>query len=220
MVVARQRLQEVPGVERGPSSVQASDTGHAWLDRRSDASAVEGAFMMSDRQRRISQLGETSWLGHESLKPDQKGPKEQPLNAGGRSIQHLYRGMGEQEFQEAKARGHIQSDQRGVIQEGWEGTNAATDPGSAHVYLPRTGTGRIVKMEAHEGDSWFSTPLDGYARTREPIPWERVVAHTEEFAHPDSDEGKASGLNLRQHVINQEKIEKAATVMLGGKSEI
>jgi len=214
-----QRIREAPGVERAPSSVQASDTGHAWLDRRSDASAVEGAFAMADRQRRIKQLGETDWLGHPSLKVDQKGSKEQPLATEGGRVQHLYRGMSEGEFQEAKARGHIQSDERGVIQEGWEGTNAATDPASAHVYLPRTGTGRIVKMEAHEGDSWFSTPLDGYARTRAPIPWSRVVAHTEEFAHPDSDEGKSQGLNLRQHVINQEKVEKAATVMLGGKAE-
>jgi hypothetical protein len=123
--------------------------------------------------------------------------------------------MGEAEFQQAKARGSIQSDERGVIQEGWEGTNAATDPATAHVYMPRTGTGRIVKMEAHESDSWFSTPLDTYARTRASVPWSRVVAHTEEFGHPDSD-SDTSSLRLREHVKGLESKEKAATVMLGG----
>lgn len=220
MPTAPQRLRDPKelgvSIERGPASVPDSDTGHAWLDRRSDASGMEGALMAVDRQRRIKQLGETAWQGHPSIQPDMKGPEEQPglPTKGGRSVTHLYRGVSEAEFQEAKGRGSVQSDQRGVIIEGWEGTNAATDPASAHVYMPRQGTGRILKMEARPEDKWFSTTMDPYARTREPIPWDRVVAHTEEFAHPDSKDN--TELNLREHVKGLEKVEQASTVLLGG----
>jgi hypothetical protein len=167
------------------------------LDRRTDASVVDGNINALDRQRRISQLGDTEWTNDVQLAVDPSGPREQPLAAREGEITHLYRGMSEEEFQTSKARGFIQSDQRGVIEEGWEGTNAATNPSTAHVYLPRTGTGRIVKMSVLNPHQWFASGNDSYARTREPIPWESVVAHTEEFAHPDSEANKRKTFRAR-----------------------
>ena len=139
------KLKQAPGVEQGMMSRPWSDTGHGWLDRRTDAGVMDANFNAHDRQRRLSQLGDTEWHNDVQMgnKYGKDAPREQAIGAG---ITHLYRGMSEVEFQEAKGRGSIQSDQRGVIEEGWEGTNAATNPASAHVYLPRQGTGRIVKM--------------------------------------------------------------------------
>jgi hypothetical protein len=115
-------------------------------------------------------------------------------------VTHLYRGMGEGEFQEAKTRGFILSDERGVIEPGVEGTNAAVDMGTAHNYLPQKGPGRIVKMSVHPQDEWFTTTHDDYARTRAPIPWSRVEAHTSSF-----DKSKAS--DIRGQVVEKQKRE-------------
>ena len=192
MVTPPQRIQEVPGVERGLMSHQWSDTGHEWLDRRSDASDVDANTHVLQRQKLASQLGETSWMGpeHPMIGFANRGKRgevdEEPLAEG--RVAHLYRGMSEGEFQEAKGRGFIASDMRGTFDvPGGEGTNAGTDPATAHSYMPRTGTGRIVKIAAHQDDAWFETDTDNYARSRAQIPWDRVVAHTEEFAHPSSD---------------------------------
>jgi hypothetical protein len=203
---APQRLREVPGVERGLMSRPWSDTGEGWLDRRTDASTVDANVATLQRQRALSQLGETSWMGPEhpsiGMASNKEGPSEAPLAAG--RVAHLYRGMSEGEFQEAKGRGHIASDMRGTFAiPGGEGTNAGTDPATAHSYMPRTGTGRIVKIAAHQDDAWFESRVDNYARSRQPIPWDRVVAHTDEFAHPDSD--AATALNMRERVKKDEK---------------
>jgi hypothetical protein len=200
-----QRLREVPGVERGLMSHPWSDSGHDWLDKRSDASSYDANVATHQRQRLASQLGETSWRGPEhasiGLASNQGGASEAPLAAG--RTQHLYRGMTEGEFQEAKGRGFIQSDMRGTFSvPGGEGTNAGTDPATAHSYMPRTGTGRIVKMAHHEGDAWFESRTDNYARSRQPIPWDRVVSHTEAFAHPDSDVAPPT---MRDRVKKDEK---------------
>lgn len=211
MVAAPQRIREVPGVERGLMSHPWSDTGHEWLDERSDASDADANAHVQQRQRLLSQLGETSWVGDKEQHPmiglaaNKEGPDEVPLAAG--RVAHLYRGMSEGEFQEAKSRGHIQSDMRGTFDiPGGEGTNAGTEPGTAHSYMPRKGTGRIVKIAAHQDDAWFESDTDNYARSRQPIPWDRVVAHTEEFAHPDSDAAPTTGVGrLREAVVAEQK---------------
>jgi hypothetical protein len=206
MVAAPQRIREAPGVERGLMSHPWSDTGHEWLDQRSDASDVDANVAVVQRQKLLSQLGETSWMGpeHPSIGFASRGKgevDEAPLAEG--RVAHLYRGMSEGEFQEAKGRGHIASDMRGTFDiPGGEGTNAGTEPATAHSYMPRKGTGRIVKIAAHKDDAWFETDTDPYARSRQPIPWDRVVAHTEEFAHPGSD---VAPEGLREKVVREQK---------------
>ena len=113
-------------------------------------------------------------------------------------VKHVFRGMSEDEFQEAKGQGHIASDERGVILPGWEGTNAATDYGTAHYYLPKEGPSRIVKMAVHPEDNWFTSNIGDYPRTRSKIPWSRVVSHTSVM-----DKGKAS--NLYEQVADEQK---------------
>jgi hypothetical protein len=207
MPTGPQRLREAPGVERGLMSTEWSDTGHDWLDARTDASVYDANVATLQRQRLLSQLGETSWHEHPQvgMAVNKPGPKDAPIAQG--RVAHLYRGMHEAEFQEAKSRGFIKSDERGVIDVGWEGTNAATNPTSAHSYMPRTGTGRIVKIAHHPDDEWFESRVDNYARTRQPIPWDRVVAHTEEFAHPGSDVAKPG---LRDKVVEEQKKKKGS----------
>jgi hypothetical protein len=180
-------------------------TGHDWLDLRTAASQHDANVATMQRQKVLSQLGETSWRGPEhpsiGMPVNKEGVSEAPLAAG--RVAHLYRGMSEGEFQEAKGRGFIASDMRGTFSiPGGEGTNAGTEPATAHSYMPRTGTGRIVKIAAHQDDAWFESRVDNYARSRQQIPWDRVVAHTEEFAHPDSDVAPPT---LRDKVKAEEK---------------
>jgi hypothetical protein len=93
-------------------------------------------------------------------------------------VTHVFRGMSTDEFDQAQTRGFIQSDERGVISPGWEGTNAGLNPATANSYLPRQGPGRIVKIAVHPEDQWFSTDVDDYARTRAAVPFSRVEAFT------------------------------------------
>jgi GNAT superfamily N-acetyltransferase len=90
-------------------------------------------------------------------------------------IQHVYRGVSEDEWKQARERGHLQSDQRGTIAP-WEGTNAAVNPRSAVSYLPHRGTGHVLKIRVHPDDGWFTHSADSYVRTRSKIPLDRVEA--------------------------------------------
>jgi len=120
---------------------------------------------------------------------------------GQEPLSHVYRGMSEEEFTHSQERGFIQSDERGVIQPGWEGTNASPDYGSAHSYLPPSGPGRIVKIAVHPDDQWFTSDIGDYPRTRAPIPWERVIAHTSTI-----DKSKYS--KLREQVVTEQKAKR------------
>ena len=180
------QLRDFPGIEAGPRSSPVDADAPDWLNTRMQASDLDHAFSSLKRQRLIGQLGESSWLpGVSGVGVSHTGPKESPLPG---HITHVFRGMSEDEFQQAKGRGYIQSDERGAIEPGWEGTNAGVEAATAHSYMPRrvVGGGRIVKMAVHQGDNWFQSNVDSYARTRSQIPWDRVVAHTERFSHPDA----------------------------------
>ena len=98
-----------------------------------------------------------------------------PKHVGYEPIQHVYRGMHTDEWEQAKKQGHIKSDQRGTIAD-WEGTNAATDPQTAVSYLPSRATGVIAKIRVHPDDGWFTRRVDQYVRTRNKIPLDRVEA--------------------------------------------
>jgi hypothetical protein len=92
---------------------------------------------------------------------------------GQEPIQHVYRGMSGEEWNQARQRGFIQSDQRGTIAD-WEGTNADVDPRSAVSYLPMGERGHIAKIRVEPEDKWFTHRADSYVRTRKPIPLSRV----------------------------------------------
>lgn len=93
---------------------------------------------------------------------------------GTEPIRHVYRGVSEDEWQQAQERGYIESDKRGTISP-LEGTNAAVEPTDAVSYLPRQGQGRVVKIEVRPEDKWFIVSADQYPRTRQRIPLDRVV---------------------------------------------
>lgn len=226
-------LGQFGGILPGPSSSPDSDTGHAWLDERSNAGMTDAAFNANDMQKRMAEVKAPGWTTGEADMADNgrfmtrtgtsrhlsqqgsSGPRERmglqfnvvnedAPRLGGSNIthqepvEHVYRGMSEAEFQQAKGRGHVASDERGVIEPGWEGTNATPDFGTAHNYLPREGPGRIVKMAVHPADQWFTSDIGDYPRTRAQVPWDRVVAHTSIM-----DKSKAS--NLREQVVEQQK---------------
>jgi len=96
-----------------------------------------------------------------------------PKHAGTEPIKHVYRGMSAAEWDQAQARGHIASDERGAISP-LEGTNAAADPRDAVSYLPGSGEGYVAKIAVNPADKWFTIHADDYLRTRKPIPLDRV----------------------------------------------
>jgi len=113
-------------------------------------------------------------------------------------IQHVYRGISEDEWRQAQERGYLQSDTRGVISP-LEGTNAAVDPASAVSYLPSEGHSRIVKIKVRPEDKWFTIRSDNYLRTRQPIPLDRV----EGVSPPMRKEGKYDELQVQQSPVLQ-----------------
>jgi hypothetical protein len=170
------------GIETGPQSHPPADDGYDWLDLRTNVGRVQGALNANSQQRYLNELGETQRLNRMDIQA-RRGPaggfNEAPLVARDGSVPtHVFRGMSEEDFQASQKRGFIQSDGRGAIDPEWEGTNAGTDAGTAYSYLPREAPGRIVKIKASQSDGWFASDVDNYARTRQPIPWDRVESHT------------------------------------------
>jgi hypothetical protein len=106
--------------------------------------------------------------GDGTLYDFQKTRTTEPINT-------VYRAMGVDEYNAAKAQGFIQSDQRGTIIN-TEGTNAAADPASAFSYLPYDGAGRIVQIQVNPADGWHTISADNYLRTSSQIPFDRVTA--------------------------------------------
>jgi len=179
---------------------------HQWITGEADTA-------VHPRSGFMTKVGESKHLSHQRSDSgirermglqfnvvDESAPHLGRPVAGQEPVKHVYRGMSEDEFQEAKGRGHIASDERGVIQPGWEGTNATTDYGTAHNYLPREGPSRIVKMAVHPDDQWFTSDIGDYPRTRAQIPWDRVISHTSVM-----DKSKSS--NLREQVVEKQKRE-------------
>ena len=183
------------GIETGPQSMPSSDTGMDWLDHRVNQSQFEGAVSAYNQQKYLKELGETQRLRPGSIAMSQEmgsTDREVPLREvsyddskypSSRSVSdkppsHLFRGMSEEDFQQSMDKGVIQSDGRGALMPDWEGTNAGHDAGTAYSYLPSEGSGRIVKLKVDENDGWFGSNVDSYARTRQPIPWNRVETYT------------------------------------------
>jgi hypothetical protein len=106
-----------------------------------------------------------------------------PVNLEDEPIEHVYRGISVEEWRQALERGYLKSDQRGVLVD-WEGTNAAVDPRSAASYLPRGGSGVIVKIKVDPEQEWFTIGADSYIRTRNRIPLD-LVEHVSPVIHKD-----------------------------------
>lgn len=115
----------------------------------------------------VKDYGDPTAPGHNSLL--------YPKDAGTEPIRHVYRGVSEAEWQQAQQRGYLKSDARGTISE-LEGTNASADPHDAVSYLPRTGRGRVLKIEVRPSEQWFTINADQYLRTRQEIPLGTVSA--------------------------------------------
>lgn len=94
---------------------------------------------------------------------------------GREPVDLVYRGVSVEEWEQAKERGYLESDRRGVLAE-WEGTNAAIDPQTAAYYLPRGGHGVILEIEPRPEQEWFAIRADDYVRTRRRIPLDAVRA--------------------------------------------
>ncbi len=150
------------------------------LDARQERHPKSGFNIKVGLERRLARPPEGQDEAPAHFNVTDHGPVEGslarwPKHVGTEPIQHVYRGMHTDEWDEAKKRGHIQSDQRGTIAD-WEGTNAAVDPHTAVSYLPSRGTGVIAKIRVHPDDKWFSSSADSYVRTRNKIPLDRVEA--------------------------------------------
>lgn len=96
-----------------------------------------------------------------------------------RPLSSVYRVMDEREWAEATERGFIQSDQRMNL--GAEGTVASTGS-TGSFYMPPRGSdaeaARIVRIKVDESDGWWVSSNDGYIKTNQPIPIDRVEAVT------------------------------------------
>lgn len=115
---------------------------------------------------------------HDTL-PGPLGMREQEIEGTARPPDHVFRAVSEEEYQLAKERGYLQSDQRMNLSQ-TEGTVA--DLGNPSFYLPgRLASsepgdypGRIVRIDYHDEDGWRYDPIDGYVKTNDPIPFERI----------------------------------------------
>jgi hypothetical protein len=105
---------------------------------------------------------------------------------------HLYRVMSSEEFEQARERGFIQSDERQNI-ESDEGTVFSLVP-TGGFYSPRTGDkGVIVRVNYSDDDGWVVGPEGPrYVKTSQEIPFERVDAYQEFLVDNDSGSGALS----------------------------
>jgi hypothetical protein len=122
--------------------------------------------------------------------------------AGREPVRHVYRGVSTDEWKQARERGYIQSDQRGTIGD-WEGTNAGDDPRTAVSYLPRGGTGHVLKIRVHPDDGWFTYRHDSYLRTRHPVPLDRVEAVSPPITKDDKF-GHITHIGVKEAAVTKE----------------
>jgi hypothetical protein len=97
---------------------------------------------------------------------------------------HLYRVMSREEFEQARQRGYIQSDQRSNLVAG-EGTVFSLRPTSGF-YAPSSGDGVVIRVRYDDADGWVTNPDDGYIKTEQQIPFDRVDSF-EEFGTEAAD---------------------------------
>lgn len=193
------RTAEIEPREASRTPINSREDYSAFIERHYGPNAGEsGRWEAHPRSGHRVRVGE-----HRSLSRPEEGQDEGPVywnisdygdtspqrplfprqNIRQDPVEHVYRGVSTEEWQQAQQRGYLRSDQRGTIAD-WEGTNAATDPRSAVSYLPNAGSGHVLKIRVHPDEQWFTIPHDEYVRTRERIPIERVE-HVSPLIHKD-----------------------------------
>lgn len=107
-----------------------------------------------------------------------------------RPLPAVFRIMDEREYQQALQRGYIQSDQRMNLSD--EGTVTSTRS-TGVFYAPwHAGTqgadpqARIVRIRMDPADGW-QTDTDGYVKTHQQIPIDRIEQATEPFTKPEAN---------------------------------
>jgi hypothetical protein len=133
-----------------------------------------------------------------------------PTTVGYEPLQHVYRGVSMEEYHQAKERGYLQSDLRGVISAN-EGTNAATDPRSAISYLPPGQRGMVLKIKARPEHDWRMIHADDYVRTANPIPMSDVE-HAEPYSK--SKRWQVYSGHVPDHVLDDERKRHEAAIPL------
>lgn len=94
-----------------------------------------------------------------------------------RPPQHVYRVMSTQEFDAARERGYIKSDERMNVAAG-EGTVTSLRP-TGSFYVPTDGSDyRVVRIKYSDEDGWRTDRIDGYIKTQDRVPFDRVDLYT------------------------------------------
>lgn len=88
----------------------------------------------------------------------------------------------------AAGRGHLASDGRGNVSAD-EGTCASHSPATAAVYGGDVTNFRVLKIKVHPDDGWKVDPRDGYIKTPNAVPADRIVRVTRPL---ESKRGRAS----------------------------
>jgi ribosomal protein S18 acetylase RimI-like enzyme len=111
--------------------------------------------------------------------PNQYAMNEVEVPGTLRPPRYLFRAISEEDYQASLARGYLLSDQRMNLAE--EGTVAAVNdptfylPGKLASSEPGEHLGRVVRIEYRDEDGWL-LDRDGYVKTPQPIPMERIDA--------------------------------------------
>jgi hypothetical protein len=113
---------------------------------------------------------------------DEHRPRLFPERVPGseRPLSHVYRGVSEEDWQGIQRRGFVKSDGRGNIDPS-EGTVAGTDARTAATYAADAPHYRIMRIRVEPEDQWQVDTVDGYIKTNQPVPLDRVEATTPAF---------------------------------------
>jgi 2'-5' RNA ligase len=154
------------------------ETLQQWRPDLYERHPASGYMVRNDKPRQsvIHNVGEPPRI--QDTVPNKYRMNEEPVPGTVRPPTHLYRAVSEEDYQQALARGFLQSDQRMNLAD--EGTVAAfTDP---TFYLPgklasnKDGVypARLLKIAYRDEDGW-KLDTDGYVKTPLPIPMSQIV---------------------------------------------
>lgn len=153
----------------GPPRVRDYETNESVGLSWSEAAKVEGALG----------LGET---GDFTMRVP-TGPARPP--------QHVYRVMSTAEFDQARERGYIKSDERMNLAAG-EGTVTSLRS-TGDFYAPVDGSSyRVVRIKYDDADGW-RTDTDGYIKTQDRVPFDRVDLYSSPLDNPRVTKGSSQG---------------------------
>ena len=120
--------------------------------------------------------------------------------AESRPPQHVYRVMSTQEFDAARERGYIRSDERMNLASGEGTVTSLRSTGS--FYAPVDGSDyRVVRIKYADEDGWRTDLTDGYIKTQDRVPFDRVDVFTSPISqvvtkhgsHDQSSHGRRGG---------------------------